>query len=153
MPEKIEAHEEPGPEERRAIREERGENETVRRQARRAGHERQDQDGREALARITDDTGGRDGRHRARVAHQQGQEAATAQAESTQQAIDEECSARQISACLEKLESDRQDDDLGHEGEHGACAAENAVADERRGEGPCRTGARGRRARDRSADP
>ena len=63
--------------------------------------------------------------------HEQRQEAATAQPEEPKEPIDEERAAREVAARLEQLEGDREDDDLRHEREHGARAAEHAVGEER----------------------
>ncbi|KAG0750786.1 hypothetical protein G6F24_014942 [Rhizopus arrhizus] len=109
------------------LRDERTNQQRIHRQARRAGHQRRDQDRGPAVARVLDAAGGHDARHRTGEAGQQRDERAAGQAGCRHHAVEQEGRTRQVAGLFQHQDEEEQDQDLRQEHHHAADAGDDAV--------------------------
>ena len=99
-----------------------------------AGHEGGEDDRHALVAHVLDRARRHDGRHAATLADEHRDEALAAEAEAAEEAVHDERDARHVAAVLQEREEEEDDRDDGHEAEHRADAADEAVVDERVGQ-------------------
>ena len=114
--------------EKEVIGNERGDNQRVDGQARRAGHEGRDHDGGDALALVLDGAGGHDRRHGARVCREQRDEGLAVEPDGTHDAVGDEGGAGEVAGVLQHADEEEEQQDLRQEDEHGLHAVPQAVS-------------------------
>ena len=95
-----------------------------------AAHEGGDEHHLEAVAPAFERAGRHDGRHRAAKAQEHGDERLARQPELAHDALHDVSNARHVAAVLEEGERQKEDEDVGQEGEDGPDAADDAVNEE-----------------------
>ena len=113
-----------------ALRNERGNDQRVDGNARRAGHQRRDQDRGHPVAAVVDDACGHDFRNGAGKARQQRDESAAMQPDAAHDAIHQERCSRHIAEIFEHQDKEEQDDDLRQEHDDAANPGNHAVLHE-----------------------
>ena len=114
-----------------AIRNERRDDQRVDRQARRAGHERRDENGGDSLALVLDGARGHDRRHSAGVGGEQRDERLAVEADGAHDAVGDERGAGEVARVLEHADEEEEQKNLRQEDEHGLHAVPQAVAQKR----------------------
>ena len=97
---------------------------------RRTGHQRRDQDRRQAVLGILDGAGRHDPRHRASEARQERNEGAPGQADAVHDPIHQKGRADHVAGAFEQQDEEEQDQDLRQEGDDRADAGDRAIDDE-----------------------
>ena len=114
----------------RARRDERGNEQRIDRQARRAGHERCDEDGCDAIAARRDGARGHDGRDRARVGGQQREKGASVQTDAAHGAVGDDGGAGHVAAVLKHGDDQEHAEDLRKKAKNRGNAVPDAVDDD-----------------------
>ncbi len=115
----------------RPVRNERRDDQQVNRKPRRAGHERRDQNGGDAVALVLDGARRHDGRNRAGVGGKQRDEALALQADAGHGAVRDHRRARQIARIFQNADEQEQQQDLRQEHNHRSHAGPNALLHQR----------------------
>ena len=102
----------------------------VDRDARRAGHQRRDQDGGQPVAAVVDHPRRHDAGDGAGEARQQRNEGAAVQARAAHDAVHQERRARHVAEIFQQQDEQEEDDDLRQEHDHAADAGDHAVLQE-----------------------
>ena len=99
----------------------------VDRQARRAGHERRDENGGEAVALVLDGARGHDGRNGAGIGGEQRDEGLAVEADGAHDAISNERGAGEVTGVFKDSDEQEEQQDLRQEDEHGRDALPCAI--------------------------
>ena len=113
-----------------AVGNERRDDQRIDRDARRAGHQRRDQDRGQPVALVVDHARRHDSGNRAGEARQQRNEGAAVQAGAAHDAVHQERRARHVAEVFQQQDEQEQDQDLRQEHQHAADAGDHAVLDE-----------------------
>src|ERR1039458_8984387 len=108
-----------------------GDHQHVNRQARGAGHERRDQNGRHPVTLVLDGARGHDGRHGAGVGREQRDKGLAVEPGGAHDAVGDQGGAGQVAGVFKNADEEKEEQDLGQKDEHGGDALPGAVEDER----------------------
>ncbi len=100
-------------------------------QPRRAGHERGDQNGRQAVALVLDGARGHDGRNGAGVGGEQRNEGLAVQSDGAHDAVGDQRGAGQVARVFQNADEEKEQQDLGQKDEHRGDALPDAVEQQR----------------------
>jgi hypothetical protein len=113
-----------------ALRNEGGDQQRIDGKSCRAGHQRRDHDGDEAIAPVGDGARCHDAGNGAGKAGQQWNEGAAGQADAAHGAVKQEGRARQIAGIFKRENEEEEDQDLRQKDQHATDAGDDAVDDE-----------------------